>query len=192
MKNQCAGSFFCNKLTPEARAFLCEHSTSIIQMPRQIQSSYQRNPRLEIIVKGALFSFNYNEDGSQEFIHLIKEGDVLGARQLFDQLNIPEYNMMTLTEVHKCSIPIKFAKQLYHENREFAQALMESMLEMMSSLTQWVSMRSKNGTEKVQRVYELFQDLHIDMSAITQEDLALVAGVSRITVARAIKDIYKK
>ncbi|HHY25657.1 MAG TPA: Crp/Fnr family transcriptional regulator [Desulfitobacterium dehalogenans] len=192
MKKQCEGNPFCDALDPGTRAYLCENSTFIVQMPRQIQSTDLGNPRLEIIHKGVLFTFNLLEDGSQEFIHLIKKGDVLGTRHFFDRLAIPEYNLMTLTEVHKCSIPIKVAEKLYHENRDFAQALTENLLDMMNNLTRWVSMRSKNGTEKVQQVYELLQDLDIDMTMITQDDLALIAGVSRITVARAMKDIYKK
>ncbi|KTE92057.1 Crp/Fnr family transcriptional regulator [Desulfitobacterium hafniense] len=192
MKKQCAGNPFCDALDPETRAYLCEHSTLIVQMPKQMQSTDQGNPHLELIIKGVLFTFNLHEDGTQEFIHLIKKGDVLGTRQLFESLRIPEYNMMTLTEVHKCSIPLKVAETLYKENRVFAQALMENLLDMMNNLTRWVSMRSRNGTEKVQKVYELLQDLDTDMTMITQEDLALIAGVSRITVARAMKEIYKK
>lgn len=192
MKIQCPNNPFCDSLDPNTREFLCEHSTLIYQMPKQIQTADQGNKHLEIIVEGVLFTFSLLEDGTQEFIHLIRKGDILGTRLLFDKISCPEYNTMTLTEVQKCSIPIKIAEKLFHENREFAQALMQNLLSMTSNLTRWVSMRSKNGAEKVRNVYELLQELDIDMNMITQEDLALIAGVSRITVARAMKNIYKK
>lgn len=192
MKKQCKGSTFCDSLDPETQNFLCEHSTLIYQMPKQIQSSDQRNNDLEIIADGVLFTFSLLEDGTQEFIHLIRKGDVLGTRLLFDKINCTDYNTMTLTKVQKCSIPIKVVEKLFSENRVFAQALMENLLSMTNNLTRWVSMRSKNGLDKVKEVYELLKELDIDMTTITQEDLALIAGVSRITVARSIKDIYKK
>lgn len=192
MKKQCKGSPFCDSLDAKTRDFLCEHSTLIYQMPKQIQSADQKNNDLEIIVEGVLFTFSLLENGTQEFIHLIRKGDVLGTRLLFDKISCTVYNTMTLTEVQKCSIPIKVVEKLFNENRQFSQALMENLLSMTNNLTRWVSMRSKNGVEKVKNVYELLKELDIDMNTITQEDLALIAGVSRITVARSMKDIYKK
>lgn len=192
MKKQCKGNPFCDSLDPKTRELLCEHSTLIYQKPKQIQFADQGNDNLEIIIKGVLFTFTLLEDGSQECIQIIKKGDVLGIYLLFDRLSVPSYNTMTLTEVQKCSIPIKVVEILFNENRQFAHALMQRLLSSSSRLTQWVSMRSKNGAEKIEYVYELLKSLDVDMNTITQDDLALIAGVSRITVARAMKNIYKK
>lgn len=180
-------------LDPETRELLCEQATITYQKSKQIQLMNQGNENLEIIIEGVLLTFTLLEDGSQEGIQVVKSGDILGTHLLFERLDFPVTHTMSLTEVTRCSFPIKFIKDLFNENSQFAHALMKNLtLDHAHNLSNWVYLRSKNGPEKVEYVYKLLKSLNVDMCLITQEDLALIAGVSRITVARAMKTIFKK
>lgn len=193
MKNQCMNNPFCNSLDSQTRQLICEHAAITFQKLKQMQAVNQGSENFEIIIEGVLLTFTLLEDGTQESIQLVKSGDILGTHLLFEKLQSPVTHTMSLTEVKRCNLPVRFIESLFHENRQFAQALMKNLtLDHASSLSNWVYLRSKNGPEKVAYIYKLLQKLNVDMNFITQEDLALIAGVSRITVARAMKDIYKK
>lgn len=190
MNISCKGNPFCNSLNTQTRNILCKHVTVTYQTPKQIQSN-QWKEQLEIIAEGVLLKYTLLEDGSQKCIELVKEGGLLGEHQLFKNVEYPYYHTMALTTVKKCIYPIEIIEKLFEENKLFAQVLLKSLSEHLANIaTHSVKMHSKNGTEKIEYVYELLQDLGVDMTLITQEDLALIAGVSRITVARAMKHIF--
>lgn len=190
---ECAGNPFCRSLRSKLREALCAKSTLTYQKAKQTQMINSVNANFEIIVKGIEFSFTVLEDGSQEGIQLLKSGDILGTHLLFERLPFPVTHLLALTDVTRCNFPIYFIEDFFHDNRDFAEALMKNLtLDHAANLSNWVHMHSKNGSEKVAYVYKKLQKLDVDMNSITQEDLALIAGVSRITVARSMKDIYKK
>ncbi|AFM01870.1 MULTISPECIES: Crp/Fnr family transcriptional regulator [Desulfitobacterium] len=190
---ECINNPFCQSLDLKTRERLCAHATITYQKAKQIQVVNPENANLEIIVKGVLFTFTISEDGSQEGIQLVKKGEILGTHLLFERLQFPVTHTLSLTDVIRCNFPIHFIEKLFNENREFAQALMKNLtLDHTNNLSHWAFLRSKSGPEKVAFIYKSLQKLDVDMNLITQEDLALITGVSRITVARAMKDIYKK
>lgn len=187
---KCAGNPFCSSLDPETRELLCTNVTVTYQKPKQIQTN-QWNEQLEIIAEGVLLKYTLLEDGSQKSIELVKSGGLLGEHLLFDNIEYPDYHTMALTDVKKCNYPIKVIERLFNENRNFAQILTQNLTKHLASNHKfWVEMHSRSGVEKVEYVYQLLERLDVDMSVITQEDLALIAGVSRVTVVRAMKTIY--
>ena len=182
---------FCRLLDPDTREQLCEHATIIGQEPKQVQL-IQRNNQLEIIAKGILITFTILEDGSQKSIELVREGDILGTHLLSKNIEYPNYYTMPLLQVQKCIFPIKFIKTLFDKNRQFAQVLLQNISNRHAQNSiYWMTMYSKSSEERVKYIYDLLQDEDVDMTRITQEDLALIAGVSRISVARAMKVICK-
>ncbi|KTE92411.1 Crp/Fnr family transcriptional regulator [Desulfitobacterium hafniense] len=193
MNQPCKNNPFCSSMAPTIRELLCSHATTTYQISRQIQAINQGDKQLEIIVDGVLIAFTILEDGTQKGIELIKKGDILGTHLLFDKLEYSPYHTMALNEIKKCIFPVKYIEGLFHENSLFAQALMQNLSRHLAKNNIfWMSMHSKDGEEKVKYIYKLLQDSNVDMNKIIQEDLALIAGVSRTTVARAMKTIYKK
>lgn len=190
---ECANNSFCRSLEPKIREALCAKATLTYLKSKQTLMVNPGKDNFEILVKGIEFAFTVLEDGSQEGIQLLKSGDTLGTHLLFERLPFPVTHILTLTNVTRCNFPIQFIEDFFHNNREFAQALMKNLtLDHAANLSNWVHMHSKSGPEKVAHIYKKLQKLDVDMNSITQEDLALIAGVSRITVARSMKDMYKK
>lgn len=190
MKKNCTGNPFCSSLDANTLDLLCRNVTVTYQKPKQIQSN-QWNEQLEIIAEGVLLKYTLLEDGSQRSIELVKSGGLLGEHLLFDNIDYPDYHTMALTDVKKCNYPIKVIESLFKENRNFAQVLTQTLTKHLASNHKfWVEIHSRSGVEKVEYVYQLLQSLNVDMSNITQEDLALIAGVSRVTVVRAMKTIF--
>lgn len=190
MKKSCPGNSFCNSLNPKTRESLCKNVTVTYHLPKQIQTT-QWNEQLEIVSNGVLLKYTLLEDGSQKSIEIVKEGGLLGEHLLFDNIPYPEYHTMALTEVKKCNYPIKVIEHFFNEDRNFAQVLTQSLTRNLASNHKfWVEMLSRNCVEKVDYVYQLLESLDVDMTNITQEDLALISGVSRVTVVRAMRTIF--
>ncbi|NLL17877.1 MAG: Crp/Fnr family transcriptional regulator [Clostridia bacterium] len=192
MRKNCKCNPFCSLLDTNIRKQLCEHAIITYQEPKQIQF-YQGNEQLEIISDGVLVTFTFLEDGSQKAIELVQEGDILGTHLLSRHIDYPNYHTMSLTQVKVCNLPFKVIKTLFDGERQFAQVLLQyiSQRHAKNSIF-WMTIYSKNSEEKVKYIYELLQGNNVDMNRITQEDLAMIAGVSRISVARAMKIIYKQ
>lgn len=189
MKTGCAENPFCCSLDPETRKLLCQHVTVTYQTPKQI-TNYQSHGNFQIVAKGVLLKYTLLEDGTEKSIEILRSGELLGQHLLFDNLEYPDYSTMALTEVKTCNYPISIIKKLFNENRRFAFALTQSLTKNVTqNQVFWVKLHSLNGAEKVEFLFKLLRDLGVDLKLITQEELALMAGVSRITVARAMKQI---
>lgn len=189
MINGCTKNSFCELLDEETKKFLCQHVTITYQTPKQI-TNYLSQGNFQIVSEGVLLKYTLLEDGTQKSIDIIKAGELLGEHLLFDNIEYPEYSTMALTEVKICNYPIQMIRQLFNENRQFAYALTQSLTKRVTkNQTFWVKLHSLPGAEKVQLIYDTLKELDVDLQLITQEDLALMAGVSRITVARAMKNI---
>ena len=183
---------FCHSLDDITREMLCGHITVTFLKPKQVQS-FGSNEQLGIVAGGVFLTFTLLENGSQESIELVKEGDILGTHLLSNSVNYPEYYLMPLTEAKLCSIPLQVIKNQFNQNLHFAQVLLQSISQLHArNSIHSVNMNSKKGEDKVEYIYQSFQNLKIDMNIITQEDLALIAGVSRITVARAMKKLFNR
>lgn len=191
VKKDCKDNPFCILLDKHIREELCEHAVVTYLEPKQIRY-YQENEQLEIISEGILVTFTLAEDGSQNAIELVRKGDILGTHLLSKHIDYPNYHTMALAKVKICNFPVKVIKRLFDSQRQFAQVLLQNISQRHAKNSIfWMNMYSKTSEEKVKYIYELLQEEQADMNRITQEDLALIAGVSRISVARAMKAIYK-
>ena len=204
MKKNCPGNPFCDSLDPETRKILCKHATISFQMPKQIQTEHS-DYQLEIIAKGVLVKYTLYEDGSQESIEVLGEGDIvnehlllwgnpsLKSSPLMVGPNHTDFQTMALTKVTKCIYPIEVIRTLFDENKPFSQTLLQNLANHLLKLQKNVmKARTLGGIEKIEITYRVLENLDVDMKLITQEDLALIAGVSRNTVVRALKKIHQE
>jgi CRP-like cAMP-binding protein len=201
MKKGCPNSPFCNLLDPSTKEMLCRSATISYLSPKQVQT-HQSEDQLEVIAKGALLKYTQFEDGSQESIDVLSEGDVIGEHllllgnpafqspHLMEGPNYSDFQTMALTDVTLCTYPIDIIRTLFDENREFSKAIIQTISQHVLRLQiNAMKVRTLNGTEKVEFVYKVLKNLGVNMSLITQEELALIVGVSRNTIVRALKII---
>lgn len=203
MKRSCPGNPFCDSLDKDTRALLCKHSTVSYQMPKQIQTE-QSEEQLEIVAKGVLLKFTLFEDGSQESIDVLSEGEIisehlllwgnptLNSPHLMGSPNYNDFQTMALTHVTKCIYPIGVVRKLFDENKQFSQALLRNLSQHLLRIQiNAMKVRTLGGIEKVEFVYHVLENLGVDMIHITQEELAMITGVSRNTIVRALKKIHE-
>jgi CRP-like cAMP-binding protein len=191
MPKNCCGNPFCDSLDPQTRKLLCENVTITYQKAKQSSTEHGQE-QIEIIAEGTLLTFTLLEDGAQSSIEIIKCGDILGTHLFAHSSDYPEYHTLALTDIKKCNIPLKVVETLFQENRDFARMLLQNLSQRHTrNSLHWVMMHSKSGDEKVKFIYELLKSSNVEMTNITQEELAFITGVSRITVARAMKNIFK-
>lgn len=191
MPKNCCGNTFCDSLDSQTRKILCENVTITYQRAKQYSSEHGQE-QIEIIAEGTLLIFTLLEDGNQSSIELIKSGDILGTHLFSHSHDYPEYHTLALTDIKKCNIPLKVVETLFQENSHFARMLLQNLSQRHTrNSLHWVKMQSKSGEEKVKFIYDLLKSIDVDMSLITQEEIAFIAGVSRITVARAMRTLYR-
>lgn len=203
MKKNCTGSPFCALLDPKTRELLCRHATMTYLMPKQIQTQHSQD-QLEIVAEGALLKYMLFEDGSQESIDIISDGEIIGEHILLGdspKLDTPhlletenpnyfEYQTLALTKVTICNYPIDLVRTLFTENQQFARAILQSISQrLLRYQINEMKIRSFSGHERVEYAFKVLKNLNVDIKTLTQEELVLIIGVSRNTLVRALKTI---
>lgn len=200
MKKHCKISPFCDLLDCETRKLICRHATVSFRMPKQIQT-LQSEDQLEIVTEGVLLKYTLFEDGSQESFDIISEGEfinkhlLLGDKplktpHLIESQNNFEFRTMPLTKVTICNLPIDLVRTLFIENHQFSKAILQTISQhLLRFQINALKIRTLNCNERVEFAYKVLKNLKVDIKSLTQEELALIVGVSRNTIVRALKKI---
>lgn len=193
MSCDCKNSF-CNALDDNIRCYLCEHSVKISQPARSLDRAAERTDQLEIVESGLLMSGLPSEDGVMQLTCLIYPGCLVGTRYVIDaSADLPKMEIKALVQTTKCIIPIKIARELFVSNPQFRELIIKKHIELSETMINYVWLAYKKGPDKVRYVWDLLTQYGVtDFNQITYDDLATISGVSRITVARAMKEILSE
>lgn len=190
MDHPCICNPFCSALDIDTRQELCRHVIVTSQKPKEFTSSHGHE-QIEIIAEGIMLMFTLSEDGDQQSVEVVRPGDLVGTHHFARKKDYPECHMLSLTYVKKCIFPVSVIEHLFQENHAFAYTLLQNIADRhVRNSMHWVKMHAMKSDEKVVYIYRLLEGEGVDMTRITQDDLALISGVSRISVARAMKKIY--
>ncbi len=186
MGEKCCGNPFCEFLDQETKSWLCDHITVTYETPKQIQQN-RWNRQLEVVTEGVLVKYMVLQNGGLQFVEILGPGSILGEHNLFKVRDYPEYETIALTKVGRCHLPIQIAEQIYNENKEFAKVLVNSLISQRNqNHTFRLNLQSKNNTEKIEFILSFLSNLGVEEHNITQDILALILGISRVTVSRAL------
>lgn len=153
--------------------------------------------RLYIVNSGTLKASSYQEDGKEQILYLLNDGDCIGELALLKS-EPAVYDLIAIKESFLCTIPKNSFDTFLKANPEIIFAIMASTHEKISSLEKLVGAISSNDADI--RLKFLLKQL-IDQSKertpkgtvihlqLTREDMANFVGVTRETISRKLSQL---
>lgn len=153
--------------------------------------------RLYIVNKGTLKAMTFSEDGKEQILYLLNDGDCIGELSLLKSAPA-EYDLIALKESFICTIPKTKFDHYLKENPEIVFSIMASAHDKISSLEKLVGAIASNDADI--RLKFLLKQL-IDQSKqktsqgtviklqLTREDMANFVGVTRETISRKLSQL---
>ncbi len=150
--------------------------------------------RLFIINSGGIKASIFGEDGREQILYILNEGDSIGELSLLKQ-ETTHYDLIATKPSHLCTIPKESFDEFLRTNPEMMFAILESAHERISSLERLVSAISspdadirlkfliRQLSEQIGKVTSRGIELTL---TLTREDMANFVGVTRETVSRKL------
>ncbi len=153
--------------------------------------------RLYIVNKGALKASSYQEDGKEQILYLLNDGDCIGELALLKS-EPAVYDLIAVKESFICTITkVKFDDYL-KSNPDMIFAIMTSAHDKIRSLEKLVGAIASNDVD-VRLKFLLKQLMHqsttkspqdtIIQLQLTREDMANFVGVTRETISRKLSQL---
>lgn len=153
--------------------------------------------KLFIVNKGTLKAASYGEDGKEQILYLLNDGDFIGELALL-RSEIATYDLVCIKESFLCTIPKSKFDLYLKQNPEILFSIMTSAHEKIASLEKLVSAIASNDAD-IRLKFLLKQlidrakpsknhDLVITLN-ITREDMANFVGVTRETISRKLSQL---
>ncbi len=153
--------------------------------------------RLYIVNEGSFKASTFNEDGKEQILYILNEGDSLGELSLLKSVDSP-YELIALRDCHLCTIPKSAFDGYIKENPEIIFAILESAHEKITSLEKLVGAIATNDADA--RLKFLIHRLILQNGQVTskgilikllltREDMANFVGVTRETISRKLSTL---
>lgn len=183
---------FCQELKICTRNRLCKACLRLQLKPKQEIVFERESNQVAIINSGVIISIFLTNDGKQKSLELLKIGSLLGTENLFNNKGEQNSYMQALTLVNLCLFPVKVFESFFQQNPDFAKAVLHATNHrLQKNLKRFLHMQISSSEEKVRFILEFLKEAKIDHSLLTHEDIALLADLNRVTVTRALKNIYQ-
>ncbi|GAU78354.1 Crp/Fnr family transcriptional regulator [Fusibacter sp. 3D3] len=153
--------------------------------------------RLYIINSGGLKASTFGEDGKEQILYILNEGDSIGELSLLKRETAP-YNLITIKPCHLCTIPKDRFDSYLKENPEMMFSILESAHEKITSLENLVTAISSSDADVrlkflIQRLCKqsgkITPEGIVLTLALTREDMANFVGVTRETISRKLSSL---
>lgn len=155
--------------------------------------------RLFIINKGSMKASTFQEDGKEQIIYLLHEGDSIGELALLKE-DRATFTIKAITDLFLCTISKKKFDEYIMDNPAIMQSIILAAHHRISSLERLVSALASNDADirlkyLLKRLCEeqgltdkKVQTIHL---SITREDMANFVGVTRETISRKLAQLVK-
>lgn len=153
--------------------------------------------RLFIVNKGTLKACAYGEDGKEQILYLLNDGDFIGELALLRN-EIASYDLVCIKESFLCTIPKSKFEVYLKQNPEILFSIMTSAHEKIASLEKLVSAIASNDADirlkfllkqLIDRAKPAKNNALIITLNITREDMANFVGVTRETISRKLSQL---
>ena len=186
----CPGTPFCNSLNEDTRRILCKAARRV-EVPRKTIVLADFKSHLEIIQHGLIALFHLGSSLGPAPHLIAGTGDVLGIPALVDDRdwNVQmEHPILTV----KCIIPHDAIRTPLEEDAQFVRALLRYFAISAVRVAHYSYMMHTQGAEqRLAHLAEILQSFSIGMNELTHERIALLTGLTRGTVTRALGVLEK-
>lgn len=182
---ECNNSF-CNTLSPELKKLLCSHR---VKLNLNIKTEYLfdfEDENILLINSGKLLTVRNRENGQRKGVELLGAGMLLGTTSLYNK-KINSISLIPIEKVSICSFTKIFFETLCHTNHEFSVTIIKQLAKRLNMLiidTEHLALDSSKS--KVAYI------LNKNVNELTHEEIALLAGVHRVTVSNILNAENKK
>ena len=152
--------------------------------------------RLYIVNKGLIKAISTQEDGKEQILHLLSDGDSIGELALLKS-EPALYDLVAASETYLCTIPKSRFDAFLKENPDLMFAILTTAYERISSLEKLVGAIASNDADirlkfLIQQLYKQSGN-HGDVLSLTltREDMANFVGVTRETISRKLSQLVK-
>ncbi len=153
--------------------------------------------RLYIINSGGLKACTFGEDGKEQILYILNEGDSIGEFSLLKS-ETAQYDLIAMKSSHLCTIPKSRFDEFLKENPEMMFSILESAHEKITSLERLVAAISSSDADirlkfLIQRLCQqngkTTPDGILLALTLTREDMANFVGVTRETISRKLSSL---
>jgi len=156
--------------------------------------------RLYIVNSGSLKASTYSEDGKEQILYFINEGDTIGELALL-KIDEAPYHLIAVKDTNLCTIPKESFDEFVRKNPEVVLSVLASAHERIVSLERLVGVISSNDADV--RLKYLLTKLMDESGRMTQkgiviqlglsrEDMANFVGVTRETISRKLHQLIEQ
>ena len=142
-----------------------------------------------LINKGRIITLRQRPDGKQKGIRLLESGSILGLTQIFYNRE-SSTNAYVQSDLEGCLFSTSFIESLCLQIPDFAKAIIGKLSRSFhESINHIEHLSLDTSTEKLSFILNTIENN--DRLDLTHHELALLTGMNRVTVTRAIKSIRK-
>ncbi|KUO66974.1 MAG: hypothetical protein APF84_17430 [Gracilibacter sp. BRH_c7a] len=190
----CGLNPFCLSLESHIRECLCNISSPCTYPPKKnITVKIGKHGYLFLIVKGVAITLKQRPDGRQIGIDCVGQGNIIGLGNiLLEERN--DITFYTKTEIEACCFSTKDFIDLCSKSPELSIEIIHKLSQRFSQAVSNIEHHAlDNSTEKIlyriQKLSYEFMSLQKQVFSFTHEELALLAGMNRVTASRVIDNL---
>jgi CRP/FNR family cyclic AMP-dependent transcriptional regulator len=186
---------FCRSLTPETREMLCAlKSPAGFQRRKEVCFYPEKQRRVMLIRHGQVFIIRERFDGRQKGTECLAPGDIIGVTRLFGTTGGTPIRMYAKLSTEVCAIPLEPFERMVMDRPDVAKALIKrTIARFAAAISQLEHMTLDTSQEKILYTLETLSrrdaPLPVDPLPVTHRELAILAGVNRITATRVLEQL---
>ena len=200
VKQICSENSFCRALNPETRTMMCAMKSLICHERREVVSlNPEKEGKIMLVRRGEVITFRDRFQGRQKGIECLTAGDVIGISRLFGVHSPPlSVNMYVKVSAQFCVFPIERFENMAMERADFAKAVITNVVgRFFFAINQLEHMTLDTSEEKILYTLGMLRSRAGASAggsaslAVTHKELAILAGVNRITATRVLEHLRK-
>lgn len=181
----CANGF-CQSLPVDLRLQLCENAHRIRYKKRNEQVTFFDFRYVFILESGYILTSRGYLSDRQQGTDILEPGDIVGVVQLFHPDYDATINLLPLTPVTGCLVRLSVLENLIRTNPDCAVLVLKEFSKRFGRVTSKLAIHSYGSArERLDFSLNRVRELGLE-NEVTQEDLACLAGLSRVTVTRLL------
>lgn len=185
--NQCCSNPFCLGLPDDVRKILCANAYSVAYKKQNEQVIFFNFKHVLIMEKGYAITSRGHLSERQQGTDILEPGNLVGVVQAFHPDYEASISLLPLTHVEGCLVKLPKVEQLAKTHPEFAVAILTEFSERFGRVVSKLAIHSYGSArERMNFVLERVEELGLS-NLITQDQLARLSGLSRVTVNRLMK-----
>lgn len=175
---------FCSHLPADLRERLCSTAHKVRYKKRNEQVMFFDFRHALIIESGYILVSRGHLSEREQGTDILEPGSIVGVVQLFHPNYDATINLLPLTPVVGCLVSLKTLEDLIEKNPTCAVLVLQEFSQRFGRVTSKLAIHSYGSAyERLEFSLGRVRELGLE-NDVTQEDLACLAGLSRVTVTR--------